>query len=91
MNSHYKKLDEVEAQCWENWELLIEKFAEKKAIESSLPILKEFENSWIKIDAIICRLNSVNPVTAWASVYWPTYNWMSFPLGLYVNIYIPGI
>nr|KKS46976.1 MAG: hypothetical protein UV11_C0021G0007 [Candidatus Giovannonibacteria bacterium GW2011_GWF2_42_19] len=40
MNSQYKKLDEVEAQCWENWELLIEKFAEKKAIESSLPILK---------------------------------------------------
>jgi len=84
MNCRYLKIadrEEAKALPRESWKLIKGK---------KISLLKSFEGFWIKADAIICQLKTVNRSTKWVCLYWPDAggNWLFVPLEL-VDIYLP--
>lgn len=77
------------------WELVVQKSLDyERPVEltrDTIQLLRYFVGSWIRADATICQLRSVAPPPGWSTIYWPLDggNWMFFPLGRYVNIYLP--
>ena len=80
--------EEAAALPRRSWKLVLVKGATGEDLFAAYELLRAYEGAWIYADAILCRLREVKKPPAWTLIAWPD-NWMWFPLGRRVSIYLP--